>query len=290
MPELPEVEGVVRSLAPAASGRTIRHVSVSKTVIASKAAGKEAIVKGHSVDEFSNELTGFTIQAVTRRSKYIYFHLVKANECRLLVSHLGMTGAWFVVNSIEEIEEPKFYNHIHAVFEFEDNGLLVYSDIRRFGELRLLTCEEDYAPLLVMAPEPFAEGAEEFFLDKAYLPKYAKKPIKEVIMDGQVISGCGNIYATEALFRMRIHPKRATGRISRIRKQQLFQEIVTVLNESIEAGGSSISDYRNTNGEAGAMQNRLQMYGKKVCPICGAETASVQIANRTSTYCKNCQH
>lgn len=290
MPELPEVEGVVRSLAPAASGRTIFNVTVSETVAASKAAGKEAIVKGHSVDRFSAELAGYTIEAVTRRSKYIYFHLIKDNACRLLVSHLGMTGAWFVVNAISEIREQKFRNHIHAIFQFEDGGLLVYSDIRRFGELRLLTCEQDHPPLTIMAPEPFDSDAEEFFIEKSNQGKYAKKPIKEVIMDGQVISGCGNIYATEALFRMRIHPKRTAGRISIQRKQQLFREIVTVLDESIQAGGSSISDYRNINGEAGSMQNRLQMYGRKVCPRCGSETASVQIANRTSTYCKKCQH
>ncbi|MDW0110373.1 bifunctional DNA-formamidopyrimidine glycosylase/DNA-(apurinic or apyrimidinic site) lyase [Sporosarcina aquimarina] len=290
MPELPEVEGVVRSLAPAASGRTIQKVTVSETVTASKAAGKEAIVKGHDVDYFAEELKGFTIEAVTRRSKYIYFHLVKNNTCRLLVSHLGMTGAWFVVNTIQDIREQKFRNHIHAIFQLEDGGLLVYSDIRRFGELRLLTCEEDYIPLTLMAPEPFAEDALEFFLTKSVEEKYARKPIKEVIMDGQVISGCGNIYATEALFRVGIHPKRATGRISHARKQQLFREIVAVLDESIQAGGSSISDYRNTNGEAGSMQNRLKMYGKKVCPNCGTATASIQIANRTSTYCKKCQH
>lgn len=290
MPELPEVEGVVRSLAPAVKRRTIKKVTVSKTVAASKAAGKEAIVKGHSVDKFSTDLAGFTIEAVTRRSKYIYFHLVKDTTCRLLVSHLGMTGAWFVVNAITEIRELKFRNHIHAIFHLEDGGLLVYSDIRRFGELRLLTCEQDHPPLTLMAPEPFDAEAEEFFIEKTSQDKYAKKPIKEVIMDGQIISGCGNIYATEALFRMRIHPKRSAGRISIQRKRQLFREIVTVLDESIQAGGSSISDYRNSNGEAGSMQDRLQMYGQKVCPRCGTKTTAIQIANRTSTYCKKCQH
>lgn len=290
MPELPEVEGVVRSLAPVAKGRKISGVKVSETVEKSKAAGKEAIVKGHSVASFSSELAGYTIDAVTRRSKYIYFHLIKEHTCRLLVSHLGMTGAWFVVNEIDEIREQKFRNHIHAIFQLEDGGLLVYSDIRRFGELRLLTCEQDYLPLTFMAPEPFDVDAEQYFIDKTNLDKYLKKPIKEVIMDGQIISGCGNIYATEALFRMGIHPNRAAGRISLTRKQQLFREIVTVLDESIQAGGSSISDYRNINGEAGSMQERLQMYGRKECPKCGSKTASIQIANRTSTYCKKCQH
>ena len=88
----------------------------------------------------------------------------------------------------------------------EDGGLLVYSDIRRFGELRLLNVEADHPPLLKMAPEPFDELACNYFLDLTQLSKYAEKPIKEIIMDGQVISGCGNIYATEALFKMNIHP------------------------------------------------------------------------------------
>ena len=108
-------------------------------------------------------------------------------------------------------------------------------------------------------------------------------------MDGHVISGCGNIYATEALFRMKIHPGRTTERISLKRKQELFEAIVDILQESIDAGGSSISDYRNINGESGSMQNRLKMYGRKVCPECGTETKSMKIGGRTSVYCPNCQ-
>lgn len=179
MPELPEVEGVVRSLAPIASGRTIRSVTISETVAVSKAAGKEAIVKGHSVEQFSSELADYTIEAVTRRSKYIYFHLIKEGRCRLLVSHLGMTGAWFVVNAISEIREQKFRTHIHAIFHLEDGGLLVYSDIRRFGELRLLTCEEDHVPLTLMAPEPFDADAEEFLSTNQLKKSMRKDQLKK---------------------------------------------------------------------------------------------------------------
>lgn len=96
-------------------------------------------------------------------------------------------------------------------------------------------------------------------------------------MDGQVISGCGNIYATEALFAQKIHPARKMNRISEKRKRALFEEIVAVLRQSIEAGGSTISDYRNINGEAGSMQNRLKMYGKKVCPACETATSQMTI-------------
>ncbi|WP_432358172.1 bifunctional DNA-formamidopyrimidine glycosylase/DNA-(apurinic or apyrimidinic site) lyase [Sporosarcina sp. UB5] len=289
MPELPEVEGVVRELSPVSIGRTISDVNVSDVIRKSKELGKEAIVKGKTLEDFIEELATMTIVDITRRSKYIYFHLEKDGLPHLLVSHLGMTGAWFVVDTLEAITEQKFKNHIHVVFNMADGGLLVYSDIRRFGELRLLQKEEDYLPLMKMAPEPFESIAVDHFLAMAALPKYARKPIKEVIMDGHVISGCGNIYATEALFRMKIHPGRATERISEKRKRELFQEIVDVLQESIDAGGSSISDYRNINGEAGTMQTRLKMYGKKVCGTCGKDTKSMKIAGRTSVYCPKCQ-
>ncbi|CAM3155915.1 bifunctional DNA-formamidopyrimidine glycosylase/DNA-(apurinic or apyrimidinic site) lyase [Filibacter tadaridae] len=289
MPELPEVEGVVRALAPVAVGRTIQEVNVSEIVMKSKELGKEAIVKGMTTANFTNDLIGMTIKAITRRSKYIYFNLIKDGNSCLLVSHLGMSGAWFNVNSIEDVTETKFRNHIHVLFTMEDGGLLVYSDIRRFGELRLIGCEAEYPPLLKMAPEPFDEEAVGHFLELAATPKYARKPIKEVIMDGQVLSGCGNIYATEALFKMKIHPARTTERISLKRKIELFQVIVAILQESIDAGGSTISDYRNINGEAGTMQDRLKMYGRKVCYNCGMPTKSVKIAGRTSVYCPKCQ-
>lgn len=289
MPELPEVEGLVRSFAPEAIGRTIEHVTVSDVVITSKERGREAIIKGSKTDDFTRQMNNMTITNVTRRSKYIYIDLEKDGMPYLLVSHLGMTGAWFVVNSIEDVTEMKFRRHVHVVFTMTDGGLLVYADIRRFGELRLLTQEADHPPLLKMAPEPFEEEACGHFLEMSKLPKYARKPIKEVIMDGGVISGCGNIYATEALFRMKIHPGRKAERISLKRKTELFHVIVDILNESIDAGGSSISDYRNINGEAGTMQDRLKMYGRKTCPDCERETKSMQIGGRTSVYCPQCQ-
>jgi len=289
MPELPEVEGVVRALAPEIIGRTIESATISEIVIESKNNGKEAIIKGVTTDSFIERIKEMTITNVTRRSKYIYINLRKEEKDYLLVSHLGMTGAWFVVNSLYEITELKFKKHIHVIFKMKDGGMLVYSDIRRFGELRLLNVEADYPPLLKMAPEPFDEVACMHYMELLKLPKYAKKPIKEIIMDGQVISGCGNIYATEALYKMKIHPIRKAERISSKRKKELFSVIVDILQESIDAGGSSISDYRNINGEAGTMQERLKMYGRKSCPNCDSDTKSVKIAGRTSVYCPRCQ-
>ena len=287
MPELPEVEGLVRELAPAAIGRTIRTVTVSDIVIESKAQGKEAILKGMSTERFVKEMVGMTITDVTRRSKYIYFDVVKEDSAYLSCQSSWYVGGLVWVRSIDEVTEWKFRKHIHVILEMEDGGLLVYSDIRRFGELRLLDWSNP--PLLRMAPEPFDQEACAHYLEYSATPKYAKKAIKEVIMDGQVISGCGNIYATEALFKMKIHPGRTAERISLKRKTELFHVIVDILQESIDAGGSTISDYRKIDGESGTMQHRLKMYGRKSCPSCNAVTKSMKIAARASVYCPSCQ-
>ncbi|HSJ37521.1 MAG TPA: bifunctional DNA-formamidopyrimidine glycosylase/DNA-(apurinic or apyrimidinic site) lyase [Planococcus sp. (in: firmicutes)] len=288
MPELPEVEGVVRQIRPVAIGKKIEDVFVSDTIRLSKAGGKEAILKKIEADSFIEKVKGSQIISVERRSKYIYFELRKDGEF-LLVNHLGMSGAWFYVGSLLSIPEEKFRKHVHIVLTLSDGNILAYSDIRRFGEMRVLSDEGDYPPLLLMAPEPFAEEALQHFLDMSESPKYRNKPIKEVIMDGRVISGAGNIYATEALFRMKIHPNRAAHRISRKRKVELFAAVVEILLESIEAGGSTISDYRNINGESGGMQNRFAMYGKKQCMACGNATKTLKIGGRTSVYCPACQ-
>ena len=289
MPELPEVEGVVNSLKPVAIGKTIEHVEISSVLQVSRQSGKQAIIKGSDLEPFKQKLANSKITQIVRRSKYIYFHLLKDQQELLLVTHLGMTGAWFYVQETADIAEDKFRKHIHVVWRLDGGMLLVYADIRRFGEMRLMTSEDQFPPLLLMAPEPFAESALNHFIDMSKLTKYQNKPIKEVIMDGQVISGCGNIYATEALYRMNIHPGRKVKRISQKRLISLFQMIVDVLNESISAGGSSISDYRNINGEAGGMQDRLQMYGKKQCPACLVPTKQVVLGGRNSWYCPSCQ-
>ena len=289
MPELPEVEGVVRDLRPIVEGKTIEYVTLSETVYTSHEAGKQAIVKNAAPPHFEQMLQNMTITRLERRSKYIFFHIKKDEGNFILVNHLGMTGAWFVVNDILEITEEKFRKHIHAIFTLTSGELLVYSDIRRFGELRFINEIADHAPLLKMAPEPFDADACDFFLVQSEKPRFAKKAIKEVIMDGQVISGCGNIYATESLFNMRIHPAKPTRDVSREQKIELFQVICEVLQESIDSGGSTISDYRSINGNAGTMQHRLKMYGKKQCNTCETITESMVIAGRTSTFCPQCQ-
>lgn len=290
LPELPEVEGVVRLLKPAVEGKAIRHVEISDTIRTSIAAGKQCILKNAEPDSFAESLKDMTFERVERRSKYIFFYMKKEDVPYILVNHLGMTGAWFHVHSLDEMTEEKYKKHRHVILTLSEGELLVYSDIRRFGEMRLVEKLADHPPLLDMAPEPFEDNACEYFLDKSLTSKYQNKSVKEVIMDSHVICGCGNIYATEALFKMKIHPARKMNRISEKNKRALFTTIVDILQESINAGGSTISDYRNVNGEAGGMQHRLKMYGKKVCIECGAPTRQMTIAGRNSVYCPQCQH
>lgn len=289
MPELPEVEGVVRMLKPQVEGKTIQRVIVSDTIQQSKEAGKECIIKGLPTDTFIEQMNGLTIDRIERHAKYIFFTVVKNGQKQLLVNHLGMSGAWFYVQHPDDITEAKFHRHMHVQLQLAEHEWLIYADIRRFGELRLLNKPADYPPLLLMAPEPFAKEALPYFLEKCALKKYQNKAIKAVIMDGQVVSGCGNIYATEALFKQKILPGRKVSQLKELQLIQLFEEIVAVLTESIAFGGSSISDYRNINGEAGSMQNRLQMYGMKKCPMCHTNTEQEIIAGRNSFYCPNCQ-
>lgn len=289
MPELPEVEGVVRSLKPVVEGKTIQSVQISLTVKASHEAGKQSIVKGTTPEQLIEHLEGMKIVQITRRSKYILFDLERDGQQYKMINHLGMSGGWFDLKNSEEIQEGKFQNHRHLELQLDGDQTLVYADIRRFGEVRLVENLTQFPPILKLAPEPFDADAKQYFLDCCNLPKYKNKEIKAVIMDGQVLCGCGNIYATEALFRAGIKPGRKTSLISGTKKEQLFDTIVAVLLESIAFGGSSISDYRNINGEAGGMQDRLKMYGMNICPMCHTNTKQKTIAGRNSYYCPNCQ-
>ncbi|TFE00949.1 bifunctional DNA-formamidopyrimidine glycosylase/DNA-(apurinic or apyrimidinic site) lyase [Jeotgalibacillus salarius] len=289
MPELPEVEHVKRGLSPKIEGLTIQDVTFSETVIKAHDAGRKAVVKGEGLDSFKYAVENRVISSIDRRSKYLLFRLGEAEEGMLILSHLGMTGAWFVVEELGEILEDRFRNHVHVIFTLSNGQKLVYSDIRRFGEMRFLPSEEAHPPLAEIGPEPFDEDADIRFLAALSIPKFSRKPIKEAIMHHSVIAGCGNIYATEALFKAGVSPKRRTDRLSLKKKKELFQHIVDVLHEGIAAGGSSISDYRNVNGEAGGMQERLQMYAKSVCPVCQSPVKKAVVGGRTSHYCTTCQ-
>lgn len=289
MPELPEVEHVKRGIEPNVKNEKIKKVAFANNVIEGKNNHRETIIKGIELDTFKSLTEGYVIKDVFRRSKYIIFYIDKGNDQRILISHLGMAGGFFVVNQLEDIDVVNYRKHWQVIFELENNQKLIYSDIRRFGEIRNVAAFESYPSILEIAPEPFDEEAFSHYLSCFNIRKYVNKPIKQVILDHRVIAGAGNIYACEALFRAGIRPDRNTHTLSNQEKEMLFYYVREVLEEGIKYGGTSISNYRHADGKAGEMQLHLNVYKQKICKVCGHEIETKVIASRNSHFCPICQ-
>ena len=289
MPELPEVEHVKRGIVPHIVGQQIVDVTFSIKVIEGKDSGKETIIKGITLEDFKKYSIGYTIEDVTRRSKYLFFALKHGESQRNLISHLGMAGGFFVAREVDDIVIPNYRKHWHVVFQL-DNGLkLIYSDIRRFGEIRNVAELSDYGSILEIAPEPFSEEAEAHYLSQFAHKKYQKMPIKQMILEHRVIAGCGNIYACEALFDAGINPHTPSNELTTAQRKKVFQSVVKVLEMGIQSGGTSISDYVHADGQRGTMQNNLKVYKQKTCSVCGSDITTAIIGGRNTHYCEHCQ-
>ncbi len=283
MPELPEVENIKIGLKPNVLNKKIIDIKLSTIITESHKNEKLAIIK-NELNYFLENIKGKTILDLERRGKYIYFILDKG----YLITHFGMTGAYFVVNDLSEIDNKNYFKHKHIIFEFSNGEKMVYSDIRRFGEVRYIEKIEEFKPFNTLAPEPFNEESLKYFLEKLDSKKYSSQPIKSLLLEGNVFCGCGNIYACEVLYKEKINPTMLAKDISQNTKEKIFNALVEILKFSIEQGGSTISDYVHTDGGEGNMQNFLQIYGKKVCPL-GHETENITIKTRSTYYCPKCQ-
>lgn len=285
MPELPEVELVKRSLT-SLIGLKIKDVVFSDTVISGHKNDRMTIVK-EPIESFLN-IRNSTIINIKRRSKYMYFELINDDEMFYMISHLGMSGGFFIVNHLDEIPETNYKKHWHVQFHLSNGQILVYSDIRRFGEVRTIRDLNDFLPFKNMAPEYTEETAKKYFVETLKSNRYDNSYIKAIIMDAKIIPGVGNIYASEALYRSGILPTRRVKNISKKRLELLFDKIVEVFELSLNAGGSTISDYRSTTGESGSMQTKFKVYGQKFCPK-GHEIKTKTIGQRNTYYCTTCQ-
>ncbi len=289
MPELPEVEHVARGIKPFALNQKIIDVSFSQPVILGKENGKATIIKGISLDDFKRYTVNYTITNIQRRSKYILFEIQHEQLERMLISHLGMAGGFFIVNEIDDIPILNYRKHWQVVFHLENGMKLVYSDIRRFGEIRNVEALMDYPSLLEIAPEPFEDEALAHFLSKSNEKKYSRMAIKAFILDHRVIAGCGNIYACEALFDAKLNPNTTVNQLSDAQKTEVFDSVVKVLNMGILNGGTSVSDYVHADGQKGTMQDYLNVYKKKNCTSCDSAIETVIIAGRNTHFCPVCQ-
>ncbi|MFA7744966.1 bifunctional DNA-formamidopyrimidine glycosylase/DNA-(apurinic or apyrimidinic site) lyase [Salinicoccus roseus] len=288
MPELPEVELVRRALEKEVEGASIEAVAFSNFVNKGHATSRKTIIK-QDLDTFHSNVSGATIRKVGRRGKYLYFIMEKSDEIFHMVSHLGMSGAFFVTDSIEAIADRNYRKHWQVAFRLEDGRTLSYCDIRRFGEMLTVGRMGDFPPFERMAVEYTHPDSLVDFIDRARAPANRNKAIKAVIMDSAVIPGVGNIYASEALFTSGILPTRKAGNISVKRLMALHKAIADVFDLSIENGGSTISDYRGVSGEKGSMQDRFHIYQKKSCSSCGGPVKTKTIATRNTFYCTKCQ-
>ncbi|MEO1888560.1 MAG: bifunctional DNA-formamidopyrimidine glycosylase/DNA-(apurinic or apyrimidinic site) lyase [Cycloclasticus sp.] len=271
MPELPEVETTRRGIAPHIEGKRVTRVIV-----------RQPKLRWPISAEISTLLPGLRINSVKRRAKYLLIDTDKGT----LIIHLGMSGSLRIVNADTA---PEKHEHIDIIFS--DNNCLRYKDPRRFGCL-LWSSEPIAEHKLIqhLGPEPLSD---EFDIDD-FLPKAkAKKvPIKSFIMDGHIVVGVGNIYASEALFKAGIHPKRAANNISKQRLNSLVIAIKDILTQAIEQGGTTLKDFVNSDGKPGYFQQTLNVYGraKQPCTVCKTPIKQITIGQRSTFYCPICQH
>jgi formamidopyrimidine-DNA glycosylase len=284
MPELPEVETVRRGLAPALVGKRI-----------AKAKTNRADLRFPFPTRFAARLKGRRVETLERRAKYLLAHL---DDGMVWVTHLGMTGRWSILGAKQQpgdlyYAEPPDPAHTHVVIDMESGVRLEFNDPRRFGYMDLIAEDslEAHPFFKGMGPEPLGN---EFHLPYFRRTLAAKRaPIKAALLDQRVVAGLGNIYVVEALHRAGIAPTRPAGRISVQRLEKLYHAIRAVLEEAIEAGGSTLSDYAQVDGAQGGFQHRFRVYDREgePCPTpdCGGTIQRAVHSGRSSFWCPRCQ-
>ena len=266
MPELPEVETVRRTLAPVVEGRTIARVSF--------AWPRTCLGDPHATGA---RLAGQRIERLERYGKYLLFRLRKGSRESLLVVHLRMTG-----NLLVNGASGKF---TRASMSLDDGTAVVFQDIRKFG--RWQWSERLPARLAALGPEPLEIGRDEF---AAWL-RSRRARLKALLLDQEFLRGLGNIYADEALFRARLHPLRSADSVGPRKARDLHEAIQAVLRNAIDAGGTSIRDYRDSRGAEGDFQRQIRIYGRDgdPCVNCGTRVRRVIVAQRSTHFCPRCQ-
>ena len=269
MPELPEVETVVRCLAPELVGRRVVAVAVHETRL-----------RGGVAPDFAARLTGRRIEGLARRGKYL---LARLDDGRLWLVHLGMTGRLTLAKPGRADER-----HDHVVVRLDDGRVLTFNDARRFGRVAVI----ERARLAAEAGggiDPLDPGFTSELLFA--LTRGRRTSIKALLMDQRRVAGLGNIYVNELLFRARIRPGRRASRLGRRDCARLVRATRAVLDDAIRRGGSSISDYRDGLGRSGWFQLRHRVYDRagEPCRRCAGPIRRRVIVGRSSFYCPRCQ-
>lgn len=273
MPELPEVETVVTSLKNKITGQTVSSVVKNREKI-----------RYEIPRDFENLLLNQKIVSVERKAKYI---LIKLSNDYFLTIHLGMSGK---INIIHQ-NNYSSTKHDHVIIDLQNQYKLIYNDPRRFGIVDLIKASNirDHKYFKNIGLEPFCKNFNAKYLKEYFSNK--NKPIKQILMDNNFVVGVGNIYASESLFRAKIHPMSSPNKISEKKLEILVDAIQSVLKDAIKSGGSSLKDYRNIDGSSGYFQHKFLVYGKndKPCSKCNNIIVKISLGNRSTFLCQHCQ-
>ncbi|MBT6879310.1 MAG: bifunctional DNA-formamidopyrimidine glycosylase/DNA-(apurinic or apyrimidinic site) lyase [Gammaproteobacteria bacterium] len=274
MPELPEVETTRCGIEPTTLNQTVTAVTIRQRSL------RWLIPEG--VEE---QLIGITFQQIERRAKYL---LLKSAQGTLII-HLGMTGTLRVLQG-----NPPAEKHDHIDLFLSNGMMLRFRDPRRFGAFIWTAAPIEQHPLLsTLGIEPVGTTTIDEICSHLYQSSRSRKiAVKSFIMDQKIITGVGNIYACESLFISGIHPKRACNHISKQRYRQLAEAIQNTLNRAIRQGGTTLQDFRNSEGKPGYFQQQLSVYGREGenCLHCGTAIKRFSQNQRSTWYCSSCQH
>jgi len=282
MPELPEVETVRRGLAPVMEGARIVAATLNRPDL-----------RWALPENMAARLTGTQVLALRRRSKYILADL-SSNET--LIIHLGMSGRMLISGQMLgqfHHDHPAPAKHDHVILDMDNGTRVTFNDARRFGAMDLAPTATAQSHWLLrdIGPEPLGNIFNETLL--AARLKDRKTPIKTALLDQRIVAGLGNIYVCEVLHRARISPHRLAGQITASETSALVTLIRQVLTEAIEAGGSSLRDYRQTDGELGYFQHTFRAYDREdqpcLTPGCPGTVQRTQQSGRSSFWCATCQ-
>jgi len=273
LPELPEVETVRRSLATRLPGRRIEALDIQQPQLRNLL--QPAALR--------RQLVGTQVVRVARRAKYLLLHLSSAD---VLVLHLGMSGRLALVAAATALEP-----HTHARIHLDDGMELRFRDPRRFGMLFVVSQEqlERHPRFVHLGPEPLTAAFTPLYLQQR--ARGLKRPVKNFLMDAGVVVGVGNIYASEALYRARVHPATPARRLTLQRWQRVHAAVRATLRHALRAGGTTLRDFRAADGRAGEFRVRLAVYGREgeACRRCSRVLRRAVQSGRSTFYCPGCQ-
>ena len=282
MPELPEVETIMRGISPFLAGATIKRIKLNR-----------ADLRWPFPENYANRVKEAKVLNLKRRSKYI---LIDLSTGETLLIHLGMSGKILVSDSKIGncfYESSKLAKHDHVIFELNGGTIITYNDPRRFGAMDLAKTDDlnNHKFLEKLGPEPLGNNFNSDYL-KFKLSK-KESPIKNVLLNQSVVAGLGNIYVCEALFMSGISPKKIASKISKNKCEELVKNIRAILISAIEAGGSSLKDFTDIQGNSGYFQFEFYVYGREneYCRTtnCDRKIKRISQSGRSSFYCPHCQ-